>query len=315
MRLILAPMQGLVDDVMRDVLTRIGGFDACVSEFVRVTHTVHGRGMWLKLVPELEYNAQTFAGIDCTVQILGSDAENMALNALEALKYGAKKIDINFGCPAPTVNRHQGGSVLLREPQRIEHIVKTVRAALPEHIPLSAKMRLGYEDKALFLDCAHAIENGGACEVTVHARTKIEGYEPPAHWVYVSRIREALRIPVIANGDVFTLEDYKAIKLESGCDSVMLGRGAVRRPDLARQIMRFEQGDDTTAMAWPEIMQWVRLFFELCVTKAGDSKYPMARLKQWLGMMKLVYPEAVVLFEAIRPLKLNHEIADVLKAA
>ena len=97
MRLILAPMQGLVDDVMRDVLTRIGGFDACVSEFVRVTHTVHGRGMWLKLVPELEYNAQTFAGIDCTVQILGSDAENMALNALEALKYGAKKIDINFG--------------------------------------------------------------------------------------------------------------------------------------------------------------------------------------------------------------------------
>ena len=68
-------------------------------------------------------------------------------------------------------------------------------------------------------------------------------------------------------------------------------------------------------MAWPEIMQWVRLFFELCETKAGDSKYPMARLKQWLGMMKLVYPEAVVLFEAIRPLKLNHEIADVLKAA
>ena len=81
MRLILAPMQGLVDDVMRDVLTRIGGFDACVSEFVRVTHTVHGRGMWLKLVSELEHNAQTFAGIDCTVQILGSDAENMALNA------------------------------------------------------------------------------------------------------------------------------------------------------------------------------------------------------------------------------------------
>ena len=315
MRLILAPMQGLVDDVMRDVLTRIGGFDACVSEFVRVTHTVHGRGVWLKLVPELEYNTQTFAGVDCTVQILGSDAENMALNALEALKYGAKKIDINFGCPAPTVNRHQGGSVLLREPQRMEHIVSTVRAALPEHIPLSAKMRLGYEDKNLFLDCAHAIEDGGACEVTVHARTKIEGYEPPAHWVYVSRIREALRIPVIANGDVFTLDDYKAIKAESGCDSVMLGRGAVRRPDLARQIMYYEQGLDPAAMAWPEVMAWVRLFFQLCETKAGDSKYPMARLKQWLGMMKLVYPEAMVLFEAIRPLKLNHEIANVLKAA
>lgn len=315
MRLILAPMQGLVDDVMRDVLTRIGGFDACVSEFVRVTHTVHGRAVWLKLVSELENDTLTHSGVPCTVQILGSDADNMALNALEAVRYGAKKIDINFGCPAPTVNRHQGGSVLLREPERIESIVKTVRQALPEHIPLSAKMRLGYEDKSLFLDCAHAIETGGACEVTVHARTKIEGYEPPAHWVYVRHIREALNIPVIANGDVFCLDDFRAIKEESGCDSVMLGRGAVRRPDLAKQIKTYEAGGAVHEMDWAEVMQWIRVFFDLCCDKAGDSKYPMARLKQWLGMMKLVYPEAVVLFDAIRPLKLNQDIAAILKAS
>lgn len=315
MRLILAPMQGLVDDVMRDVLTRIGGFDACVSEFVRVTHTVHGRGMWLKLVPELAHSARTPAGIACTVQILGSDADNMALNAQEALRYGAQKIDINFGCPAPTVNRHQGGSILLREPQRIENIVATVRKALPANIPLSAKMRLGYEDKSLALDCAQAIEQGGACEVTVHARTKLEGYEPPAHWIHIRHIREALRIPVIANGDVFCLDDFVAIKHETGCDSVMLGRGAVRRPDLARQIMRHEAGEQIAAMDWAEVMDWVRVFFEVCCDKAGDTKYPMARLKQWLGMMKLVYPEAAALFEVIRPLKLNPDIATALKAS
>ncbi|AUZ04580.1 tRNA-dihydrouridine synthase [Vitreoscilla sp. C1] len=315
MRLILAPMQGLVDDVMRDLLTRMGGLDACVSEFVRITHTVHGRGMWMKLIPELEHDAKTFAGVPCTVQILGSDAENMALNALEAVRYGAQKIDINFGCPAPTVNRHQGGAVLLKEPERMLEIVSTVRQALPELVPLSAKMRLGYESKDLFLDCAQAIADGGACEVAVHARTKIEGYEPPAHWQYIHRIREALNIPVIANGDVFSLDDYIAIKAQSGCDSVMLGRGAVRRPDLARQIMLYEQGQTVTEMDWPEIMHWVRLFFELCCIKAGDSKYPMARLKQWVAMMKLVYPQAHVLFEAIRPLKGNDEIRTVLKAS
>ena len=143
MQLILAPMQGLVDDVMRDLLTRIGGFDECVSEFVRITHTVHSRPTWLKYVPEIAQGNRTFAGVPCTVQLLGSDAENMAANALEAVRFGADKIDLNFGCPAPTVNKHQGGAVLLKEPQRIYHIVKTLRTALPEHITLSAKMRLG----------------------------------------------------------------------------------------------------------------------------------------------------------------------------
>ena len=84
-------------------------------------------------------------------------------------------------------------------------------------------MRLGYEDKSLALECASAIENGGACALTVHARTKVEGYEPPAHWEWVRKIRDAVSIPVTANGDVFSLQDYLDIKSVSGCDSVMLG--------------------------------------------------------------------------------------------
>ena len=297
MRLILAPMQGLVDDVMRDVLTRIGGFDACVSEFVRVTHTVHGRGMWIKLVSELEHNAQTFAGIDCTVQILGSDAENMALNAQEALKYGAKKIDINFGCPAPTVNRHQGGSVLLREPQRIEHIVKTVRAALPEHIPLSAKMRLGYEDKALFLDCAHAIENGGACEVTVHARTKADGYKPPAHWDKLPAIQQAINIPVIANGEIWTLENAKRCLEISGCVDLMLGRGAVTRPDLVNQI---RQSDAIPQMSWQDLVQ---LQLEFLASNSKTENGLVGRYKQWLSMLTKGYSEAETLWVEVKRIK------------
>ncbi|WP_107928130.1 tRNA dihydrouridine synthase [Neisseria animaloris] len=312
MQLILAPMQGLVDDVMRDLLTRIGGFDECVSEFVRITHTVHSRQTWLKHVPEIAGNNRTPAGVPCTVQLLGSDAENMAVNALEAVRFGADKIDLNFGCPAPTVNKHKGGAVLLKEPELIHHIVRTLRRSLPDHIPLTGKMRLGFEDKTLALECAAAIAEGGACGLTVHARTKVEGYEPPAHWEWVRKIRESVHIPVTANGDVFTLQDYLDIKEVSGCDSVMLGRGAVMRPDLARQIKQFERGESITEADFGEISGWINLFFDLCLAKEANNKYPVARLKQWLGMMKKVYPQAQELFEHIRTLKEAHEVKQVL---
>ncbi|OSI10089.1 tRNA dihydrouridine synthase [Neisseria zoodegmatis] len=314
MQLILAPMQGLVDDVMRDLLTRIGGFDECVSEFVRITHTVHSRQTWLKHVPEIAGNNRTPAGVPCTVQLLGSDADNMAVNALEAVRFGADKIDLNFGCPAPTVNKHKGGAVLLKEPELIHHIVLTLRRSLPDHIPLTGKMRLGFEDKTLALECAAAIADGGACGLTVHARTKVEGYEPPAHWEWVRKIREAVQIPVTANGDVFALQDYLDIKEVSGCDSVMLGRGAVMRPDLARQIKQFERGESVTEADFAEIAGWINLFFDLCLAKEANNKYPVARLKQWLGMMKKVYPQAQELFERIRTLKEADEVKNVLIA-
>lgn len=314
MQLILAPMQGLVDDVMRDLLTRIGGFDECVSEFVRITHTVHSRQTWLKHVPEIAGNNRTPAGVPCTVQLLGSDADNMAVNALEAVRFGADKIDLNFGCPAPTVNKHKGGAALLKEPELIHHIVRTLRRSLPDHIPLTGKMRLGFEDKTLALECAAAIAEGGACGLTVHARTKVEGYEPPAHWEWVRKIRESVHIPVTANGDVFTLQDYLDIKQVSGCNSVMLGRGAVMRPDLARQIKQFERGETVTEADFAEIAGWINLFFDLCLAKEANNKYPVARLKQWLGMMKKVYPQAQELFERIRTLKEADEVKNVLIA-
>ncbi|MGN6736826.1 tRNA dihydrouridine synthase [Neisseria sp. P0022.S007] len=312
MQLILAPMQGLVDDVMRDLLTRIGGFDECVSEFVRITHTVHSRATWLKYVPEIAHANRTPAGTPCTVQLLGSDAENMAVNALEAVRFGADKIDLNFGCPAPTVNKHKGGAVLLKEPDLIYHIVRTLRQRLPQHIPLTAKMRLGYEDKSLALECASAIENGGACALTVHARTKVEGYEPPAHWEWVRKIRDAVSIPVTANGDVFSLQDYLDIKTVSGCDSVMLGRGAVIRPDLARQIKQYENGETVKDTDFAEVSSWIVQFFDLCLTKEANNKYPVARLKQWLGMMKKEFEQAQVLFDRIRAVKEADEVKQIL---
>lgn len=311
--LILAPMQGLCDPTMRDLLTRIGGYDECVSEFVRITHTVHGRAAWLRHVPEIATANKTTSGTPCAVQILGSDAEMMAINACEAVRFGAEHIDINFGCPAPTVNKHQGGAVLLKHPEHIHHIVRTVRQRIPQSIRLTAKMRLGYENKDLALENAQAIAEGGASLLTVHARTKIEGYEPPAHWAWLKRIREHINIPVAANGDVFSLNDYMAIREQSGCTHIMLGRGAVMRPDLARQIKQFEHGQTITAATFDdEITTWIRLFFNLCLTRENNEKYAIARLKQWLGMMKKIYPEAETLFAHIRTLRDANNIQTVL---
>ncbi|XDZ50501.1 tRNA dihydrouridine synthase [Neisseriaceae bacterium CLB008] len=318
MRLILAPMQGLVDDVMRILLTDIGGFDACVSEFVRITHTVHSKPTWLKHAPELAHNSLTPSGVPCVVQLLGSDAPNMLANALNVVDYGAQQIDLNFGCPAPTVNKHKGGAVLLKEPEAIYDIVRTLRQGLPDHIALTAKMRLGYEDKALAIECAQAIEAGGAAELVVHARTKVEGYTPPAHWIWIRKIAQAISIPVTANGDVFTLADYVQIKQETGCASVMLGRGALMRPDLARRIKTYEAGtpiDEVAEADWAQINAWLIEFVHLCVAKTGsDSKYPAARFKQWLGMLKLVHPQAAALFGQIKTLKQAEDILAVLQA-
>lgn len=313
-RIVLAPMQGLVDDVMRDLLTRIGGYDECVSEFVRITHTIHSRSTWLKYAPEIANGNKTPAGTPCTVQLLGSDADNMAVNALEAVRFGADKIDLNFGCPAPTVNKHKGGAVLLKEPDLIHHIVKTLRQRLPEHIPLTGKMRLGYEEKSLALECAAAIAEGGACALTVHARTKVEGYEPPAHWEWIRKIREHVAIPVTANGDVFSLKDYIGIKEMTGCNSVMLGRGAVIRPDLARQIKQYENGETVRDTDFAEVSVWINQFFHLCLAKEANNKYPVARLKQWLGMMKKEFGEAQELFDAVRAVKDAEEVARILAA-
>ena len=313
-KLILAPMQGLTDAPMRDLLTRIGGYDECVSEFVRITHTVHSRVTWLRHVPEIARQNRTPSGIPCTTQLLGSDADMMAKNALEAVRLGVQTIDLNFGCPAPTVNKHQGGAILLREPERIHQIVHELRFRLPEHINLTAKMRLGFENTDLAVANAQAIAAGGASQITIHARTKVQGYEPPAHWHWLKTIREHVNIPVIANGDVFTLDDYLAIRQTSGCDDVMIGRGAVMRPDLARQIKQHLRGEPVQAAAFnAEIMDWIRLFFDLCLAHEPQGKYAVARLKQWLGMMKKAYPETAQLFAAVRTLREASEIQCVLQ--
>lgn len=298
MRLILAPLEGLADAPMRDMLTRIGGIDLCVAEFVRVTDHLVPSHKFLRIVPELGNGGRTPNGTPVRVQLLGHDMACLAENAAVAAELGAPGVDLNFGCPSPSVNRHGAGAILLRVPERLHEIVAAVRRAVPPEIPVSAKMRLGVDDTALALDCARAVESGGAAELAVHARTRAERFRPPARWEWLARIRETVAIPIIANGDVWLPGDWERIRAVSGCADVMLGRGLITRPDLARRI---RAGEGATPMPWGELLPWIIAYFEE-IRAAMKPRHAPGRLKQWLGMLRGAYPEAELLHRELRAL-------------
>ncbi|MBU1283537.1 MAG: tRNA-dihydrouridine synthase family protein [Gammaproteobacteria bacterium] len=299
MQIALAPMEGLVDEILRDVLTQVGGIDWCVTEFIRVTERVLPVGSYEKLAPELFSGAQTASGTPLRVQFLGSDPACLADNAAYACTLGAPVIDLNFGCPAKTVNKSRGGAVLLKEPELLHAIVREVRRAVPAAIPVTAKMRLGFDHKDYALECAQALADGGAAQIVVHARTKVEGYKPPAHWEWVARVQEVVKVPVFANGEIWTLDDWRRCREVSGVEDIMLGRGLVARPDLALQIAAAKAGQEVVAMSWAELQPLLADFW-LQARRKMSPRYAPGRLKQWLAMLTRSYPEATELFNLLR---------------
>lgn len=229
-------MEGLLDHPLREVLTAVGGIDRCVSEFIRITDMLMPDRVFTRIVPELLQGGRTRAGVPVRPQLLGSDPACLADNAAALAAFRPDGIDLNFGCPAKTVNPHGGGASLLQDPELLSRIVSAVRRALPAELPLSAKMRLGYEDATRAVECARALAEAGASELVVHARTKADGYRPPAYWEHLPAIRAAVAVPVIANGEIWTPADAARCRSVSGCDGLMLGRGMVVDPGLALAI-------------------------------------------------------------------------------
>jgi len=307
-------MEGLVDDLMRDLLTRIGGYDLAVSEFVRVSGSLLPERVFRRKCPELVKGGRTAAGTPVAVQLLGSDAVCLAENAARLAEFLPAAIDLNFGCPAPTVNRHQGGAALLADPERLFLITAAVRQAVPSRIPLTAKMRLGVHDTSRTLDCARALAAGGVASLVVHARTRNEGYRPPAHWEWVARIRETVRVPVTANGEVWTVDDHARCCALSGSADVMIGRGAVADPFLARRIRARLAGKTVvldTAHEWRLLQALLDRYWQQVCGRVSARKAP-GRLKLWLNALQRHYPEARALFLAVRGVNTREEVTRVL---
>lgn len=292
-RILLAPMEGLLDHSLRDVITRVGGVDRCVSEFIRITDQLLPERVFTRIVPELLHGCRTAAGVPVRPQLLGSDPACLADNAARLAALGAEGVDLNFGCPARTVNRHRGGAVLLDEPELVWRIVRAVRRAVPQHLPVSAKIRLGVRDTSRMLANAQAVLDGGADELVVHARTKDQGYRPPAHWEQIAAIREHVAIPVVANGEVWTAADAERCLSISGCSAIMLGRGIVADPGLALAVRGLPQP------GWPGLRPLLRVYWQR-VALHVEPRHRPGRLKQWLNLLRRRFAEAEAAYQQLR---------------
>jgi tRNA-dihydrouridine synthase C len=293
-------MEGLLDFVLRDILTRAGGIDRCVSEFIRITDQLLPERVFTRIVPELHNGGRTLAGVPVRAQLLGSDPSCMADNAALLASLGPAGIDLNFGCPAKIVNRHGGGAALLEQPETIAAIVSAVRRSVPAHVPVSAKMRLGYHDDARAVECALAMAESGAEELVVHARTKAQAYRPPAYWERIADIRAAVRIPVVANGEIWTVDDARRCREASGCSMLMLGRGAVSDPGLAQAIKADLQASRGAApIGWPALVPLLAQFWFLVCTRL-DARSRPGRLKQWLNFLRRSFPEAETAYQQLK---------------
>ena len=211
---------------------------------------------------------------------------------------------------------------MLQDPESIAKLVAAVRKAVPAHLPVSAKMRMGFNDKSLMRECALAMVENGASELVVHARTKVEGYRPPAYWELIPEIKAVVNVPVVANGEIWTVQDALRCREQSGCDDVMLGRGSVADPGLAlalRQtlaqgITRSEDvADDVSpVVTWAQMLPHLQRFW-LLVCRDLTPNQRAGRLKQWLNLMRRRYPEAETAFQSVRTLAQQSLVADWLE--
>ncbi len=289
--LVLAPMEGITDAPMRALQCSTGAFTHAVSEFIRVSSDALPSKIFLRDVPELANGGLTPTGVPVQIQILGGDPELMALSAVAACEAGATSIDINFGCPAKTVNRHDGGASLLKYPDRIRGIVAAVRSAVPVAFPVSAKLRLGWDSiNSIHKNAAMAAE-GGASWITIHARTRMQGYMPPVFWPNIGQVRTELDIPVVANGDIWSFDDFRRCRDETGCLHYMIGRGALADPLLSCQIaheLGILKGESSTQI-WKDD-DWIPLLKGLIrYTDHYGNPQPtrnVLRFKQWLKLAR-----------------------------
>ena len=286
---ILAPMEGVTDAPLRGFLTRSGYYDYCVSEFIRVSENVLSHRVFKRHVPETNRpNCMTASMVPVQVQLLGGNPERLALSALSAIEAGAIGIDLNFGCPAPTVNRHDGGATLLLYPERIEKIVRAVRDAVPAAYPVSAKLRLGFDDPSAIHENAKRAEQGGASWITIHGRTKTQGYTPPAYWAPIGEVRKHLSIPVVANGEIWTLQDFKRCREETGAIHFMIGRAALSFPNLAHEIrteLKISRRETPSPLTFPETLDaraWKEIFEQYSLEQPSEK-----RVKQWARYLQM----------------------------
>ncbi|GHV44240.1 tRNA-dihydrouridine synthase [Clostridia bacterium] len=230
---LLAPMAGVTDRAYRDIAARFGAGMTC-------TEMVSAKGLYYH---DKKTEILLDAGESPTAaQIFGHEPEIIAIAAPMAVAHGAVMLDINSGCPTPKITKNGDGAALARDPVRFGAVVRS--AAKSVGVPVSVKIRSGWDDKSInAVEIAQVAEHSGAAMVTVHGRTAAQGYSGHADWDVIRRVVEAVRIPVVGNGDVTTAEGAVRMLAQTGCHAVMLGRGTLGNPWLIAQTAAALRGE------------------------------------------------------------------------
>jgi len=290
----LAPMAGVTDRDFRLIVRRIGGVGVVSMEFISSKAIVSGNGRTRELM--------TFSAEErpLAIQIYGSDAATMAEAARVVEELGADVCDINMGCPANKVLKGCAGAALMGDLGLAETIVKTVRRAIS--IPLTVKFRVGLDDaRRSYLDLGRICQDNGVAAVAMHARTARQMFTGEADWSHLARLKETLAIPVIGNGDVRSADDALRLLAATGCDGVMVGRGATVNPWIFRQIAaRLSRGvvpEPTLADRRDLILGHFRL-----VAERESSMYALHKLRKFTGWYTHGLPNGRRLRQSIQQL-------------
>lgn len=260
-----APMAGITDKVYRRILSEMG-VDYCFTEMVCAKALVYRNK---KTIDLLDIRGEEDF---CGVQLFGANPVEMAEAARYAAEHGAKVIDINMGCPVPKVVNNGEGSALLKNPILAEKILRSVKEAVS--VPVTVKLRRGFDGGMEGLDLAKRMEAAGASAVTVHGRDRAQYYSGEADWEFIAKVKESLSVSVIGNGDIFCAEDALKMLRETGCDGVMVARGIEGNPWLIRDIRAAMRGQERIPVTASDRAEMAIRQLNECAAQYGE----------WLGI-------------------------------
>jgi tRNA-dihydrouridine synthase B len=297
---VLAPMAGVTDTVFRRFIRDLGGCGLIMTEFTSADGVLRGKDQKAKRY--LHYYEDEHP---ISAQLFGSDPKVMADAARMVEDLGFDLVDLNLGCPAKKVVKCNGGSGLLRDLPAIGKIFEAVRAAIK--IPFTVKFRAGWDDANIVcVELAKMAEDCGLCAVALHARTREQGYSGAARWEWITAVKQAVRIPVIGNGDVRSPEDACAIVAQTGCDAVMIGRMAPANPWIFRQIEQYTASGCYEAPAEADRYQMIRTYFQMLIEEALPDA--VGKMKQFASWFTHGVPGGAALRKAIYESKNAPEI-------
>ena len=263
----LAPLAGFTDNAFRTICKKCGA-DVVVSEMVSVDGLIHNKEKSLKYLDFIDF--QRPYGI----QLFGSDPVIMAKGTEIALEMKPDFIDVNMGCPVKKVVKRDAGSALMNSPELAENIIKKVKNVMSgTFIPLSVKIRAGWDNFNInAVEFGKRMENAGCDMICLHPRTRSQMFSGQSDWNLIKKLKEKLTIPLIGNGDINSIEDIIRMFNETGCNSVMIGRGVLGKPWIFRNIKEYFESGGISDISFLEKIQIIKKHFELEIKNKGETK-------------------------------------------